>query len=331
MKKTILVTGGAGYIGSQTVREMLNNDFNVVVFDNLSTGNRNAVDSRAHFVLGDVSDKKALDAVYKQYDFDGVLHCAGKIVVSESVEKPFEYFDANIKELQNVLEVTTNNNIKNFMFSSTASIYGNNAAKIPATEETAPDPVNPYAETKLIGEKMIKWVANRYQMNYVIFRYFNVAGASLDGNFGLAMDKPTHLVPNVNRALLGQQPEITIFGNDYPTSDGTCVRDFIHVLDLARAHTMGMKYLIEGGNSVLLNLGTEKGYSVKQVVEKVAQITNKEVPHRYVERRAGDPASVLANCQKVEQVLGWKPIYDLETILQSDIDWRIKNPNGYNN
>jgi UDP-glucose 4-epimerase len=325
----ILVTGGAGYIGSQTVKEMLDNNFEVVVFDNLSTGNKLAVDSRAEFIEGDIKDKKLLDKVYKEHSFDGVLHCAGKIVVSESVEKPFDYFNANIKELQNILEVTVENNVKNFMFSSTASIYGNNAVNVPATELTAPDPVNPYAETKLIGEKMIKWTANRYGFNYVIFRYFNVAGAAIDGNSGLAMDKPTHLLPNVNRAVLGQQPEITIFGNDYQTIDGTCIRDYIHVIDLARAHTIGMQYLINGGSSELFNLGTEKGYSVKQVVDEVAKITNQEVPHSYAERREGDPASVLANCEKVEKVLGWKPIYDLKTMIETDIMWRKKHPKGY--
>jgi UDP-glucose 4-epimerase len=331
MKKVVLVTGGAGYIGSQTVKEMLNNDIDVIVFDNLSTGNQKAVDTRAKFILGDLASKEDFDKVFKENKIDGVLHCAGKIVVSESVDKPFEYFDANIKELQNVLEVVANNNVKNFMFSSTASIYGDNAAKHPATELTAPSPVNPYADTKLIGEKMIHWAANRYQFNYVVFRYFNVAGASLDGNNGIAIGKPTHLMPNAVRALLGQQDELLVFGTDYDTIDGTCVRDYIHVMDLARAHTMGMQYMFAGGKSDLFNLGTENGFSVKQIIDAVEEVSGQKLPHRLVERRPGDPASVLANCDKVRNILKWEPVYDLKTIIQTEIDWRTKHPRGYEN
>ncbi|WIG15501.1 UDP-glucose 4-epimerase GalE [Bacillus thuringiensis] len=325
MKQTILITGGAGYIGSHTTKKMLDYGFNVIVVDDLSTGFREAVDNRAEFYQLDVTNKTEFSALLSELQVDAVLHCAGKIIVKESMEQPFDYYNANVLGLQMVLEALVENSIKNIMFSSTASIYGNNCIHSPATENTPTSPVNPYAETKLAGEKLIHWVANRYGMKYVIYRYFNVAGAELDASNGLAMLNPTHIIPNANKTILGQNKELLIFGNDYDTKDGTCIRDYIHVLDLANAHTLGMQYLLSGNDSNLFNLGTEKGYSVLEIAQKVESVTKQTLNYRFVERRNGDPANVLANCIKAKEILGWQPQYSLEQIIKSDYEWRLKH------
>lgn len=325
MTKTILITGGAGYIGSHTTKKMLDHGFNVIVVDNLSTGFREAVDSRAEFYHLDVTNKKEFSILLSKLQVDAVLHCAGKIIVKESMEQPFQYYNANVSGLQIVLETLVENSIKNIMFSSTASVYGNNCIHSPATEDTPTAPINPYAETKLTGEKLIHWIANKYDMNYVIFRYFNVAGAELDASNGLAMLNPTHIIPNANKTILGQNNELLIFGNNYTTKDGTCIRDYIHVLDLANAHTLGMQYLLAGNNSNLFNLGTEKGYSVLEIAKKVEIVTKQKLNYRFIGRREGDPASVLANCIKAKEILGWHPQYSLEQIIKSDFEWRLKH------
>ena len=215
MTKTILVTGGAGYIGSHTVKALLNAGYRVHVLDNLSTGNRSAVDSRASFKQLDVYDASALKAYLEENQIDAVLHCAGEIVVSESIENPSKYFTANVAGMNQVLKVLSEVGIQKIMFSSTASLYGNNCIDKPATEDTLLDPVNPYAETKLMGERMIYWMANRYDWKYVIFRYFNVAGAEMDASNGLRVKNPTHIIPNINKTALGQNDSLKIFGDDY--------------------------------------------------------------------------------------------------------------------
>lgn len=323
--KTILVTGGAGYIGSHTVKHLLDNGYDVHVLDILSTGNRESVDSRAKFELLDVYDEHKLKQYLSNNHIDGVLHCAGEIVVSESMDNPNKYFTANVSGMNNVLKVMTEVGIDKIIFSSTASLYGNNCADKPAQEDTLLDPVNPYAETKLMGERMIYWTAQRYDWKYVIFRYFNVAGAELDSSNGLRVKHPTHIIPNINKTALGQNSMLKIFGDDYNTPDGSCVRDYIHVLDLARAHVMGFDYLFsDDSTSQIFNLGTETGYSVKEIFTETEKILNKEIPHEVVERRPGDPASVLANTDKVRKVLNWKPKYTLREIILSDYNWRVK-------
>lgn len=319
---TILVTGGAGYIGSHTVKRFLDAGYRVVVVDDLSTGNQSAVDNRATFYEGDVRDNEFFANIIKKENVEAVLHCAGKIVVSESVEQPIKYFEHNVAGLNEVLKVVAEQGVKKFMFSSTASIYGNNSFNIKAVETTPVAPTNPYAESKHIGERMIHWISERYDINYVIFRYFNVAGAEMDASNGLRTKNPTHLIPSITSTLLGKREIFEIFGDDYDTEDGTCIRDYIHVCDLARAHQLGMDYLFEGGDSSIFNLGTEQGSSVKQVLDATEEVTKQKVKHTISPRRAGDPDFVLANASKARQILQWEPQYSLDEIILSDYNWR---------
>lgn len=323
--KTILVTGGAGYIGSHTVTALLNAGYQVHVLDNLSTGSLEAVDKRAHFEQMDVYNQKELKLYLQNHQIDAVLHCAGQIVVSESMENPSKYFEENVAGMNKVLKVLSEVGINKILFSSTASLYGNNCIDHPATEDTLLDPVNPYAETKLMGERMIYWMAKRYDWKYVIFRYFNVAGASMDSSNGLRVRKPTHIIPNINKTALGQNERLKIFGDDYHTRDGSCIRDYIHVLDLAAAHVKGFNYIFEEkSSSQIFNLGTEKGYTVKEIFAVAEEVLNQQIPVEVVGRRAGDPASVLSNASKAKDYLNWQPCYNLKDIILSDYQWRLK-------
>lgn len=324
MKHTVLVTGGAGYIGSHTVKALLEAGYDVHVLDNLASGTLEAVDKRAKFTQLDVYQKEDLRAYLQNNKIEAVLHCAGEIVVSESMGNPIKYFDANVTGMHNVLTVLKEEGIKKILFSSTASVYGNNCGTEAATEDTPVAPVNPYAETKFMGERMIHWFKQAYDFDYVIFRYFNVAGAEMDASNGLRVKNPTHVIPNINRAALGQNDSLKIFGEDYDTPDGSCIRDYIHVLDLARAHVAGFDYIFgENITSEIFNLGTEKGYSVKEIFAVAEKVTEKQIPVEIVERRAGDPASVLAKTDKVKQYLGWETKYSLEEIILSDYNWRV--------
>ncbi|HGZ4935188.1 UDP-glucose 4-epimerase GalE [Enterococcus faecalis] len=325
MNKKILITGGAGYIGSHTASELLDEGFSVIIADDLSAGSLESVDSRAVFYKVDVTDEKAFFDVLSQEKVDAVLHCAGQIVVSESIDNPAKYYMENVAGMTKVLNTLAKAEVKKIMFSSTASVYGNNCFNEKATELTTVAPVNPYAETKYVGERLLYWMAKRYDWQYVVFRYFNVAGAMIDGSNGLRVEKPTHIIPNANKAALGEINQLNIFGNDYPTKDGTCVRDYIHVLDLARAHVLGMKYLFEQEESNLFNLGSDQGYSVKEIVDKVIELSGVQFNYQYSERRAGDPASVLADSTKAKDILKWRPEYSLEEIILSDLNWRKNN------
>ncbi len=326
---TILVTGGAGYIGSHTVKKLINDNYNVVVIDDLSSGYKDSVDSKAIFYNENINNRFELTRIIKKHKIDAVLHCAGKIIVSESMVRPFDYYRSNVHEMQILLEVMVENDIKNIMFSSTASVYGNNCLLEPATEETTVMPINPYAETKIVGENLIKWVSTQYGMNYMIFRYFNVAGAELNGSNGLSLQNPTHIIPNIVKTALGLNEKLIIFGNDYDTTDGTCIRDYIHVVDLANAHSIGMKHLLEKNESDLFNLGSKKGFSVKEIVDKAEEVLDLKVNHEYGNKRLGDPASVLANCDKATEILQWLPQYSLDDIIRSDCLWRKNFPLGH--
>ena len=315
----VLVVGGAGYIGSHAVLELIKKQHKVIVFDNLSSGFEDMVSEQATLIVGDIRDKNALDNVFKKYtDIDVVMHFAAKIVVPESVEQPLEYYSNNVEGVRVLLESMKDHNIKNIVFSSTAAVYGE--ASGVCFEEDETHPINPYGETKLATERMIKWVTQAYGMKYLIFRYFNVAGADQSLKVGLKKDQLTHLIPVAIQALIGLREKLLIYGDDYDTEDGTCVRDYIHVSDLAYAHVLGAKYLKDGGQSTTINLGSNQGYSVLDVAKTVQKLG--EMKYEITERRPGDPAKLIASNKKAKTLLHWEPKYGLEDIVNSDFEFR---------
>lgn len=321
---TILVTGGAGYIGSQAVKILLDNGNKVVVIDDLSTGNEDFVDERALFIYGNCADYDLMTRIILEHDVEEMMHFAGKIIVAESVENPSKYYYHNMYELKCLLDIVKDNGIKRFVFSSTASVYGN--GNFDAYDESAPTaPMNPYAQTKLDGENMIKAYAAAYNFNYVIFRYFNVAGASLDGTNGLNVKKPTHIIPSAIEVAIGIRPELFVFGTDYPTPDGTCIRDYIHVVDLVVAHWLGLKQLRQTNENMLYNLGSGTGYSVLEIIQAVETVLERQVNVVYSKRRQGDPAQVVANAQKAEKELEWVRQYGLKEMIASHYLWLMSN------
>ncbi len=322
----ILVIGGAGYIGSHVVYELIRNNHEVVVIDNLSTGLKEMVHKDARFYLGDITIKEQLVNIFeKECDrksFDVVMHFAAKLIVPESFEKPLEYYYNNVEGVRIMLEVMTEFNVKNIVFSSTAAVYGEPIK--PVCEEEDPTiPINPYGASKLSSEQMIKWVCERYGMNYCIFRYFNVAGADKSLEIGLKKDNLTHLIPVTIQAALGFRDKVYVFGNDYETNDGTCIRDYIHVSDLAVAHILGAKYIEKNNKSILINLGSNTGFSVMEVINEVQKI--KLVNYEIIGRRDGDPAMIIASNKKAKEILGWEPQCSLNDIIYSDMSFRIKN------
>lgn len=324
----ILVPGGAGYIGSHTIKVLLDAGEHVVVLDDLSTGHHEAVDSRALFVQGSCDDRELVTRIIKEQEIDAVMHFAGKISVAESAVDPHKYYYHNVHQLNELLKTVVDNHVKTFVFSSTASVYGDGGLES-YDELSATAPINTYAQTKLDGEKMIQAYARAYELNTVILRYFNVAGADLNGMNGQSVAVPTHIIPNAVNNALGVSEELKIFGTDYPTPDGTCIRDYIHVVDLAEAHYLGLKHAVENNASLLLNLGSGTGYSVKEVVDTTERVLEKKVNKVIVDRRPGDPAKIIANATKAYEVLGWKPKYDLGDMIASHHLWRTLYPNGY--
>ena len=315
----VLVVGGAGYIGSHAVLELIKKQHEVIVFDNLTSGFEDMVSEHATLIIGDIRDKSALDAVFKKHkDIDVVMHFAAKIVVPESVEKPLEYYSNNVEGVRVLLESMQEHNIKNIVFSSTAAVYGE--ASGVCFEDDPTYPINPYGETKLATERMIKWVTQAYGMKYLIFRYFNVAGADQSLKVGLKKDQLTHLIPVAIQALIGLREKLLIYGDDYDTEDGTCVRDYIHVSDLAYAHVLGAKYLKDGGQSTTINLGSNQGYSVLDVAKNVQKLG--DMTYEITERRPGDPAKLIASNKKAKTLLHWEPKYGLEDIVNSDFEFR---------
>ncbi|NKD39713.1 UDP-glucose 4-epimerase GalE [Enterococcus casseliflavus] len=325
----ILVLGGAGYIGSHAVDQLIEQGKQVVVVDNLLTGHRQAIHPAATFYEGDICDKAFLQSVFEKETIDGVIHFAASSLVGESVEKPLKYFNNNVYGMQVLLEVMKEHQVKHIVFSSTAATYGE-PDHSPITEETPKNPKNPYGESKLIMEKMMRWCDEAYGMKYVALRYFNVAGAKSDASIGEDHDPETHLVPIILQAALGQRKEVAIFGEDYDTPDGTCVRDYVHVEDLIAAHLLALEYLQKGNESNVFNLGSNHGYSVKEMVEAARNVTKKEIPARVAPRRAGDPSTLVASSEKARKVLGWKPVYtDVEAIIETAWNWHVSHPNGY--
>jgi UDP-glucose 4-epimerase len=326
---SVLVLGGAGYIGSHAVYQLIDQGYKVVVIDNLQTGHEQAIHSQATFYKGDIREKEFLISVIQKEKIDGVLHFAANSLVGESMEKPLKYFDNNVYGTQVLLEVMNEFGVKNIVFSSTAATYGDQKI-MPITEDTLTSPTNAYGETKLTMEKMLKWCDVAYGMKYVALRYFNVAGARPTGEVGEDHTPETHLIPLVLQVALGQREFISVFGNDYDTPDGTCIRDYVHVEDLIAAHILALKYLENGGESNVFNLGSNQGFSVLEIIETARKITGHSIPEKIVTRRAGDPAKLIASSQKAKQVLGWSPKRtNIEQIIDDAWSWHQSHPNGY--
>lgn len=326
----ILLTGGAGYIGSHTVRYFLDQDEEVIVVDNLQSGHRESV-TVEHFYETDLRDKENLDKIFKAHKIEAVIHFAANSLVGESMEMPFEYYHNNVYGMMCLLDVMKNNSVDKIVFSSTAATYGE-PKNIPILEDNETTPTNTYGETKLAMEKMMKWFEQAYGTRYVSLRYFNAAGAHDSGEIGEDHDPETHLIPLILQVPLGLREKIYMFGEDYPTEDGTCVRDYIHVMDLASAHYLALEYLRKGNESNIFNLGNGNGYSVKKVVEVARKVTNHPIPAEVMERRAGDPAVLIASSERARKVLGWKPQYDsIERIIMDAWNWHKNHPNGYKN
>lgn len=325
----ILVLGGAGYIGSHAVDQLVNKGYEVVVVDSLFTGHKAAVHEKAKFYEGDIRDKEFLNNVFEQESIDGVMHFAAFSLVGESVEKPLMYFNNNVYGMQVLLEVMKAHDVKHIVFSSTAATYGEPEV-VPISEDMPTNPKNPYGESKLMMEKMMKWCDNAYGMKYVALRYFNVAGAKADASIGEDHDPETHLVPIILQVALGQRDSLKIFGDDYATPDGTCIRDYVQVEDLIAAHILALEYLKAGNPSDAFNLGSNDGYSVKEMLEAARAVTGKEIPAEVVPRRAGDPAQLVAASEKARNILGWKPAYtDIKDIIRTAWNWHVSHPHGY--
>lgn len=326
---SIVVLGGAGYIGSHAVQALINKGEEVVVIDNLLTGHKEAVHKKAKFFEGDIRDKEFMLSVFKNEKVTAVVHFAASSLVGESVVDPLKYFNNNVYGTQVTLEVMKELGIKKIVFSSTAATYGE-ATEVPIYETTPTNPKNPYGESKLMMEKMMHWCDEAHGIKFVALRYFNVAGASLDGSIGEDHNPESHLVPIILQTALGQRESIAIFGDDYETTDGSCVRDYVHVVDLGEAHVLALDYLNKGNESNIFNLGSNEGFSVKQMIEEARKITQKEIPAIISERRAGDPAILIASPEKAKKILGWEPKYtDVTTIFETAWKWHVKNPTGY--
>lgn len=326
---SILVLGGAGYIGSHTVYELIDAGEHVVVVDNLETGFREAVHPHAVFYEGDIRDRAFLDSVFEKEDIEGVIHFAANSQVGESMVKPLKYYNNNLCGTEVLLESMVAHGVDKIVFSSTAATYGE-PERIPILETDRTLPTNCYGETKLSMEKMFKWTANAHNLRFVSLRYFNACGAHPNGRIGEAHNPETHLIPLILQVPNNQREYISIFGTDYDTKDGTCVRDYIHVNDLAQAHILAMKYLREGNESNIFNLGNGVGFTVKEVVETARAVTGHPIPAKEEPRRAGDPSTLIASSEKAKQILGWQPHYaDLNTIISTAWNWHQSHPNGY--
>lgn len=313
----VLVTGGAGYIGSHAVKVLLEKGYDVVVVDNLETGHKEAVDSRATLYVGDIADNSLMDRVFSQNQIVGVIHFAAFSLVGESMVNPHKYYENNVGKTNHLLESMVRNNVKNIVFSSTAATYGE-PEKTPIEENDPQCPTNVYGQTKLAMEHMIEWYGKIHHLNHVALRYFNVAGSYGDGSIGEAHNPETHLIPIILQVANGRSEYINVFGNDYSTKDGTCIRDYIHVLDLCDAHVLALEYLINGNKSDVFNLGSGEGFSVLEMIEAARKVTSHPIPMNMSPRRAGDPAVLIASSSKAKKVLGWNPTRENIEIMIRD-------------
>ena len=323
----ILVTGGAGYIGSITTHELIGAGHQVVVLDNLYQGHREAVDAAAHFVEADLADRDALAALFAEHpDIDGIMHFASYTLVGESMEEPLKYLRDNVVNASNLLEAAVAAGIERFILSSTANLF-DDPERMPIDENERIVPGSPYGESKFAIERLLYWFERIHGMRYACLRYFNACGDLPE--VGEDHDPETHLIPLVLQVALGQREQINVFGDDYPTRDGTCVRDYIHVVDLAQAHILAMESLDKLG-SQKYNLGNGEGFTVLEVIETARKVTGHPIPHAIAPRRAGDPATLIASSESIRKDLGWAPRYpDLETIIKSAWEWHRTHPEGY--
>lgn len=325
----ILVLGGAGYIGSHTVYELIDAGRDVVVADNLETGFRAAVHPKARFYEGDIRDRAFIDRIFDSEQIEGVIHFAANSQVGESMVKPLKYYDNNLCGTKTLLESMVAHGVDKIVFSSTAATYGE-PERVPIMEDDRTCPTNCYGETKLAMEHMMKWTSIAHGLRFVALRYFNACGAHASGAIGEAHNPETHLIPLILQVPNGQREKIAIFGEDYPTPDGTCIRDYIHVSDLAQAHILALDYLLAGNDNNVFNLGNGVGFSVKEVIEETRCVTGHPIPAKVEPRRAGDPAQLIASSQKAKDVLGWKPKYDdLHTIIDTAWKWHQAHPHGF--
>ena len=326
---SILVCGGAGYIGSHAVHQLIGKGEEVVIVDNLQSGHKDAIHPKAKFYEGDIRNSDILDKIFTENKIEAVIHFAANSLVGESMEKPLLYFNNNVYGMQMLLEAMKRHRVDKIVFSSTAAVYGE-PSRIPIMESDDTIPTNTYGETKLIMEKMMKWVSRAERIRYVSLRYFNAAGALPDGSIGEDHNPETHLIPLILQVPLGKRACITVYGDDYDTPDGTCLRDYIHVIDLADAHVLALDYLRKGGDSNIFNLGNGRGFSVKEMIEAAKKATGRDIKVVMGNRRMGDPAQLIASSEKAQRILGWKPQYtDVEDVIGTAWNWHQKHPDGY--
>ena len=318
--ENVLVTGGAGYIGSHMIRVLLEHGYQPVVFDNLSTGYREFVPQGVPFIKGDMRNRSHIERVFDKYAIAAVMHFAGSIVVPESLADPLKYYETNVGGTLNLLRAMVNAKVKFFIFSSTATVYGEKGDR-PLTEAASAAPMNPYARTKYMIEEALRDMSAAYDFRHVIFRYFNVAGSHPSADIGIKMAKPTHLIPNIMKVLSGKKKILNVFGEDYDTPDGTCIRDYIYVMDLCQAHLLALEFLKRGGPSDTFNLGSGIGFSVKQVMTTAERVVGQKIKTRSSKRRPGDVTRSVASFKKAHKTLGWKPKAALEQIIKTAWDF----------
>lgn len=320
----ILIVGGAGYIGSHANKELTKRGYKTLILDNLIYGHQESV-QWGEFIKGDLGDTTRLREIFTQYKIDAVMHFAAFAYVGESVTDPKKYYLNNVVNTLNLLNVMLEFDIKKFIFSSTCATYGN-PVEIPITETHPQNPINPYGQSKLMVEKILEDYSNAYSLSYVALRYFNAAGADVETEIGEDHDPETHLIPLVLDVALGKRENISVFGSDYETKDGTAIRDYIHVTDLADAHILALEYLNKGNSSTVFNLGNGLGYSVQEVIDVAKEVTKKEITTVYSDRREGDPAILIGSAEKAKEVLGWDPQFpDLKSIIETAWKWHIKH------
>lgn len=328
--KNILVIGGAGYIGSHMCKYLHQNNYTPIVLDNLSLGHKEAV-KWGELIVGSINNEELLSKIFTKYKISGVMHFAAFAAVGESVSNPIKYYQNNVADTITLLKSMIEHNVNNFIFSSSAATYGE-PSQIPITETHSTNPINPYGRTKLIVEHILADFRIAYNLRSTCLRYFNAAGADPDCEIGEVHNPETHLIPLILQTALGQRKEISIFGDDYQTKDGTCIRDYIHVMDLAQAHLRALQQLENNDPGNIYNLGNGEGFSVKEIIESARKITQKDIPITITSRRSGDPAILISSSQKAKKDLGWTPMFtDIEKIIETAWKWHSTHPNGYLN